>query len=426
MFDFFVSYSSFVGLLIVAITSWDIAVTVLVVSRGPGPITRMVSRATWATLRWLGRVTGRDGPLQAAGPVIVLLILWTWMVLMIVGWGLVFGQEGSLLQDGEALEPAWGRIHYAASLILGRGGSSFEPSNPVWRFAEQLASLVGVAFVGMAVAYVLPIISAVIQKRTTAVSIWSLGETPVDVLVGAWNGEDFGDLDLHLLALTPEIADLSQRHLAYPVLAHFHSSERMSSLLPSVVVLDETLTLLDSVVDGDLGCSRSAITPCRNAIRAFLRTVELVGAHAPSDTPLPRPELRELRDAGIPLRDDDDIEAFYAEQISVDRRALLVDALAWDGSEPQDFLAWVVGDEAVEAQMDDDIERTVLPDEAGDADEADDADEAGDADEADDAADDADDADDAEEAVVDQDPPTRDEASPDPGSEDDEDGPSPE
>ncbi len=366
MVAFFLSFSSLVGMVVVAVTSWDIAVTVLVVSRGPGPLTRVVSRSTWAVLRWLGRTVRRDGPLQAAGPVIVLLILWTWMVFMIVGWGLVFGQEGSLLQDGEALEPAWGRIHYAASLILGRGGSSFEPSNPIWRFAEQLASLVGVAFVGMAVAYVLPIISAVIQKRTTAVTIWSLGETPVDVLVGAWNGEEFGDLDLHLLALTPEIADLSQRHLAYPVLAHFHSSERMSSLIPSIVVLDETLTLLDSVVDGDRGCSRSAITPCRNAIRAFLRTVELVGARAPSDTTLPRPELRELRDAGIPLRADDDIEAFYAEHMSVDRRALLVDALAWDGSKPEDFLAWVVGDDVVEAQMNDDVERPVLPDDPSD------------------------------------------------------------
>ena len=73
-----------------------------------------------------------------------------------------------------------------------------------------------------------------------------------------------------------------------------------------------------------------------------------------------------MRDAGIPLRADDDIEAFYAEQVSVDRRALLVDALAWDGSKPEDFLAWVVGDDVVRAQMDDDVERTVLPDDPSD------------------------------------------------------------
>ena len=326
------SWSSFIGLAIVVLTGYDVAVTELAVSKGPGPITKVVSRSLWRVCRGVNRRLGVSVLLRAAGPLVILTILWTWLVVMIVGWGLVFGQEGSLLEDGEALQPAFGRIHYAASLVLGRGGSSFEPAAGVWRFAEQLASLVGVAFVGMAVAYVLPVISAVIHKRQVAVSIWALGTSPVAVLTRAWNGRDFGELDLHLLALTPEIARLSQQHFAYPVLAYFHSGDRDTALAPSIVVLDETLMLLESAIDGDVGCEVSAWLPCRETVSVFLESVTAMGVHAPNNEVLPRPDLDALREVGIPLRDEADIDQAYDATRSVARRGLLADLLAYAGS----------------------------------------------------------------------------------------------
>lgn len=330
--DFFVSWSSLIGLALVVLTGYDVAVTVLAVSSGPGPITRRVSRATWWVCRGANRRLGWSPFLRAAGPLIILLVLWTWLVLMIVGWGLVFGQEGSLLENGEALQPAFGRIHYAASLVLGRGGSSFEPAAGVWRFAEQLASLVGVAFVGMAVAYVLPVVGAVIHKRQVAVSIWSLGASPVEILSRAWNGRDFGDLDLHLLALTPELARLSQQHFAYPVLAYFHSADRDTALAPSIVVLDETLMLFESAIEGDVGLEASAWAPCRATVSLFLKSVEAMDVHAPYHESLPVPDLDALRAIGVPLRDEASIGFAYAAAASVDRRSLLADYLAYSGS----------------------------------------------------------------------------------------------
>lgn len=330
--NFFVSWSSFLGLAIVVLTGYDVAVTVLAVSAGPGPITKVVSRSLWRVCRGVDRRLGMSALLRAAGPLVILSIVGTWLVLMILGWGLVFGQEGSLLEDGEALQPAFGRIHYAGSLVLGRGGGGFEPAAGVWRFAEQLASMVGVAFVGMAVAYLLPVISAVIHSRQVAVSIWALGASPVDVLTRAWNGRDFGKLDLHLLALTPEVARLAQQHFAYPVLAYFHSADRQTALAPSIVVLDETLMLLESAIEGDSGSEASAYAPCRATVTVFLESVKAMGVHASSHDALPRPDLDVLRSAGIPLRGEGDIEEAYGSQDSLDRRAMLADWLAYAGS----------------------------------------------------------------------------------------------
>ncbi|MBY5162806.1 hypothetical protein [Salsipaludibacter albus] len=336
---FFTSGSSLVGLAIVALVIADVAVTVLAVSSGPGPITRIVSRTSWRVFRGLHSRLQAHSLLRAAGPVIVVAIVMSWLLLMIVGWGLVFGQEGSLLEDGEALTPAWGRIHYAAALILGRGTGGFTPGSGVWRFAEQLAALTGVAFIGVAIAYVLPVINAVVHKRKVAATISALGGDPTEILERAYNGRDFGDLDLHLIALTPEIALVAQRHLAYPVVAYFHSDDRSTALAPSITVLDESLTLLEHVVDDPpaLALERSAMAPCRATVTTFLRAVESMGIHVADSGGLPRPGVARLRSAGIPLRPNEEQEEAYAGEELANRRGLLAAFLRHDGAEPAEL-----------------------------------------------------------------------------------------
>lgn len=363
---FFTSGSSLVGLAIVVLVVVDIGITVLAVSSGPGPVTRVVSRASWWGFRGLHHRVRIHALLRAAGPVIVIAILTTWVVLMILGWGLVFGQEGSLLADGEALTPAWGRIHYSAALILGRGTGEFSPGSGVWRFAEQVAALTGVAFVGVAIAYVLPVINAVVHKRKVAATISALGGDPGDLLARAHNGRDFGDLDLHLIALTPEIALVAQRHLAYPVVAYFHSNDRDTALAPSLVVLDEALTLLDVVVEDPpaQALERSAMDPCRAAVTTFLRAIESMGIHMRRDAELPRPATGPLRRAGIPLQSAQDQEDGYADL--AERRGLLAAFLRHDGADPAELFVHLDTDDVEEADRDQEADRDDAAEDDGD------------------------------------------------------------
>ncbi len=47
-------------------------------------------------------------------------------------------------------------------------------------------------------------------------------------LTNTWNGKDFGNLEQHLISLTPLILELSvsEQHFADPVLHYFHTRER--------------------------------------------------------------------------------------------------------------------------------------------------------------------------------------------------------
>lgn len=328
---FFLPLSSIVGLGIVVATLVDASLTVLAVSSGAGPLTRMLSRILWAGFRHLNTRIGDRRLSLVAGPTIVLVVIHTWLVLMVVGWALVFGQEGSLLQDGEALTPSLGRMYYAGSLLLG-GGGNFTPANAIWRFAEKVAQLNGVAFVGIAVAYVLPVVQAVVDKRKVAATIATLGRRPQDILVRAFNGRDFGDLGLHFIALGPEVAFLAQRHLAYPVIAYFHSASRETALAPSMIALDDALTLAGDVVKPDHACGPMAIEPCRRAIATFLDAATALGIHRDWSDALAPPDLEPLREAGIPLRDDQQIERIFEHHDS--RRQALAAYLRHDGLDP--------------------------------------------------------------------------------------------
>lgn len=346
-FRFWASVSSIVGLAVVVATSFDVMVTVLSVGSGPGPITKRVSAAAWRLFRGAHmKIRRSHWLLRSAGPLIVLAIVLTWFLLMILGWGLVFGQEGSLVADGEVIQPALGRIHYASELVLGGGSSELQSGKGVWRFAEQLAVLTGVAFIGVSVAYVLPVIGAVAHRRSVAATIATLGGNPNEILLRAWTGDDFGDLDLHLIGLTPEITLASQRLLAYPVITYFHSDDRVSSMAPALVVLDEALTLLEEAVDGDAGCGRGAIVPCRAALTNFLGSLARMGIRPPGDNVLPRPPLEPLRSAGIPLREVDRIRAGYDEL--EDRRGRWAAYLRHDAAHPNELQASVPSEDVDE------------------------------------------------------------------------------
>lgn len=148
------------------------------------------------------------------------------------------------------------------------------------------------------------------------------------MLARAWNGDDLGDLDLHLIDLTGLLNTTTQMHLAYPVLYYFHSPYRDFALAPSVIVLDEAFTLIAHRLTRRPGLADTAWHPARAAVDQLLTVVgeSVVVPHA--DAP-PPPVLDQLRERGLPMREP---EAFEAAVDELDgRRRLLRGFLAFEG-----------------------------------------------------------------------------------------------
>lgn len=329
-----------VGLLVLALI--DAAITVVGVGAGRGPVTRYVSRSLWWVFTRIHAHTRGERFLSFGGPVILVAVIITWGLMTTTGWALIFGAEGALVTagDGEPV-PGLGRLYFASATVLGRGSPLYQPVGNLYQILEQVAGGMGVALFTLGIAYVIPVVNAVVQKRKVAAYISALGHSPRQILERAWSGGTFGVLRLHLIALSPMVNELAERHLAYPVLFYFHSVERHTAIAPSIAVLDETLTVVDCC-DPEVRFDDTSTVPLRAAISEFLHTLYKAFIE-PSPSPLPRPDLPGLRDTGVPLLEDEQIDRTIDDL--EDRRRLLQALVVHDGWEWEDIErgAWTDG-----------------------------------------------------------------------------------
>ena len=157
---------------------------------------------------------------------------------------------------------------------------------------------------------------------------------PRQVLSRAWTNGSAKGLEQHLVALTPMVHALAERHLTYPVLQYFHSGRERTSTALSLVLLDETLTLLRWGVAPEDRPDPVTVEPLARAVGWYLDTVQGAFVGRVSE-PLPSDGLRALRELGIPTVDDDTYRSALEKQVS--RRCQLARMLVDDGWFPE---AW--------------------------------------------------------------------------------------
>ena len=328
------------GAALILLALVDLLGTAVSVGHGAGPLTGRLARGVWSLFLWMHRRFKSDRLLVAGGPVILLTVISVWVVLLIIGWSIVFGQPETLLavKDGTPVA-VLGRVRYAASIVIGRGSSVVQPTAGIYEVLEPIAAMTGLTALSLSIAYVLPVVQGVVAKRSLALYLSTLGRTPVEVLGRAWNGEDLGQLDLHLIALGPRISEIAQSHLAYPVIHYFHSSSRETALGPSLVTIDEALTAHE-MLDGTIRMSGTATEPLRAVIDDFLDTLRYAFIQpaevdvGPGDERMRRTR-EQLREAGVPL--DEGARHELSEE-DVARNRLLRGYLTDDGWEDADAL----------------------------------------------------------------------------------------
>jgi hypothetical protein len=293
---------------------------------GAGPLTSWVTNLMW---RLALRFARSHRALSAAGFWIVLLTVSLWINLVWLGWTLVLGMDPQSVVDSQTGQPAdfWARVYYAGFTLITLGNGDYKPVGAVWQVLAPVAAANGFILVTLVITYLLPLMTAALQRRQLAVHISVLGQTPQELLLRAWNGQSFGRLTDHLVGLTFPIMGLGEGHLAYPVLHCFHSSERETAMAPNIAVLDEVLTLLEGVAP-EQRPDPVAIYPLRGAIDRLLAT--LSEAHLePERDPPPLPDLETLQAAGIPTVD---AETFRCSlEVATYRRRLLFGLVEKEG-----------------------------------------------------------------------------------------------
>ena len=335
----------------------DMARTTVAVSVGGGPVTSRLAHWHWVLWRSLAdRVAHPHRLLRAGGLFVVIGTLLTWVAAVWLGWSLVFASATDAVRHAtsHAIASGFDRVYFAGYTMLTTGNGGFVPGAGVWQVLTVVASFSGLAVVTMGITYLVPIVSSVVEGRTLALHISSLGDDPYELLTSCWADGSWGRLTETLDALTPELLLLGQRHLAYPVLHYFHNTDARAAPAVAVGTLDEALTLLEHGVAVHARPDRVSLRLARNGIGSLLGALQSAFMTPADDPPAPL-RLEPLERAGIPTVDQDDFAA-ACDDLARHRRQLrgLVEDAGWswpDVSPDRDREERTDGDEGENVQQ---------------------------------------------------------------------------
>ena len=323
------------GAAIIIVCIMDFLWTTLWVDGGAGPITKRASHLIWKTTRKISK----DHPkiLSLNGPLILSFTLFTWIMLLWIGWTLVFaGDANSIINPQSSMPITWlDRIYYAGYLIFTLGNGDFSPQGGTWKIASVLATGTGMLFITLGVTYLLSILGAVTQKRAFSESVMAVGKDGEQFVLNAWNGKDFHDLNLLLNTLAEQLGTITAQHKAYPILHYYYAEEQEEAIPNAVVVLDEALSVICYGIERQAHPNPIVLRETRSTIKSYIKTLQTV-SFVPSKGIPPMINLDKFIEAKLPTLDAE----LYKKDIASlkDRRKKLAglleaNALEWPGDD---------------------------------------------------------------------------------------------
>ena len=232
------------GALLIAVTIWDVFITVFSAS-GAGVLTDRFVRALWSTLLWVHRRRAIHGLLALTDPFVLAASIALWYLLLGLGiYLLLVAHTGAVVhaQSGERatlLE----QLYFVSTTISSLGYGDLIPSRLPFTLISTLATTLATTIITVALSYVLSVLNAAIDRRTLAQAVFGLGTSSAQILDHAQLHDAHGSMKNHLMALSSQIDRAALRQLAYPVVKFFHSPRPELSPARALLLLSDTCFL---------------------------------------------------------------------------------------------------------------------------------------------------------------------------------------
>jgi hypothetical protein len=322
------------GLLIVLVTIIDIVWTTLWVDGGAGVITNKTCTLLWILMVKMNR--GNDGILKFSGPIILIAILVNWIILLWIGWTLIFSGSFESITNTVNNNPIeWKNfIYYSGYSIFTLGSGDYAPTSPLWQILTTIASGTGTLFFTLGASYIISIVGAVADKRSFASSILGIGSSPEEIVIESRNGKNVSSIDLLLMNLSDNLSALSVKHKAYPLLHYYHTNKKQQASAIALPIIDDALSIMEFGLEKEAKPNPILLKKFRNCIDDYLNTLQKTYINA-SEKPLMLPDLSMLRRANIPVVED---KIFELNMIEIeDRRKKLLGLLTKDNWDEDDL-----------------------------------------------------------------------------------------
>lgn len=221
----------------------------------PGPVLKSLSKIVSAFLLRSGRkFSAEDRFRVATGPFILVSTIALWWLALILAYFTVFlGSPDSIVEaksGTQATIPE--KLYFVIYTFSTLGLGDFAPDSDGWRILAAISSLNGLFIISLSVTYLIPVVSAVVQKRSLATTVNGLGRSPAEIVESLWDGHSFAGAEIVLVELSRQMESHTQRHMAYPVVHHFHSFDRSAALAPAMLNLSVAVDSIQRTVPPDI------------------------------------------------------------------------------------------------------------------------------------------------------------------------------
>lgn len=290
------------GILITGIAIYDLIFTTFA-PKGASYISNAVSVYTWKIILFISRKTNNRSILNGAGIVVIGTILMTWVSAIWFGSALIFMSDPDAVRHTttKAIANIPERVYYAGYVLSTLGNGDFSGGSSGWRIYTAVLSFFGLMLITIAISYMVPVISAVTERRTLSIQVASLGHCPQSILLNHWDGESFKKLEANMMQLKEKVALHGQLHLSYPILQYFQNNEKLTALMPNLIALDEALSILHYMVPEQYRPEKTILQPMRIIVSSFFSSLAKTTTYTMMEK-VPDIRTDKLLEAGVPLK----------------------------------------------------------------------------------------------------------------------------
>ncbi|MFL5757572.1 MAG: ion channel [Chloroflexota bacterium] len=264
------------GLVCLALVAWDVFESIVVPRPTPSRfrIARFLVPPSW--LAWRAFATrvrtglGRDALLSLFAPGAAILLLVVWLVVLVLGYGLVlFGLRGELRPTPVSLVDT---IYFAGTSVLTLGYGDIVATGPSTRFIVLIAAASGLGVVALVVTFLFSLFGSYQRREILIVMLAARAKSPPSAVTLLESYARLGLVD-QLPALLAEwerwMAEVLDSHVAYPLLGYFRSSHDNVSWISALGAVLDTAALV--------------LTTIRGVPRGQAEVTKRVGAHLVED-----------------------------------------------------------------------------------------------------------------------------------------------
>jgi hypothetical protein len=245
-----------VGLLL--LTAYDVFATVLNTQARYGPIGERLNRNTWRLARFFAFRLPRPRRhrlLNAVGPLLLPLLLATYITLLVTAFALIYGPrmpEQFHVHEHRGDVDFVDALYFSGITLTTLGYGEIVPASTLMRLAALVESALGIALISLAIAYLLAVYNALGAKRTAALTLYHQAGEGADAagyIAHHFVEGRFYGLREALRTATRDIQGVLESHVEHPVIHYFHPVEVYKSLPRMLFLLLEACAVLRTALD---------------------------------------------------------------------------------------------------------------------------------------------------------------------------------